>query len=897
MLFIRVLILVCLCISITASDSESEVYYLIPSLSDSCCSEDFESDIDKCLTLSQFAANSSNYNITNSMLLIFAPGNHTIESELHIENIHSFSMLADNVHLSNSVINCHNDAQVHVTLNNISTVVMTGLEFQGCIGISIVSVGHFVIENARFYSNMDIYSTMLAIVDTTASLKRITFTCITITELSQNLTIHFDSSIAVMLSNGSVVTITQTWFIGNSGRLLYGKYGSIIVMFNVTFTRNTASLTPHSYNRDSILYADSGSTVKIFSSKFENNRGLAFYNTLLGASQASVIITNSLFPNNSMAVMIKVEYCDLNITHSTFTNNKGVVWATNTDVTISHTEFLDNFRILQQSYGKTITDINHCKFDSNFAALYTEGGLTTTITHCIFTNNHQGIISLTNPDELRISHNEFINNEAIFDSLVSVQYYIASARRSIINNEFIDNNAVFNVYISSDCYEGLSLSLSSSHCIQCPKHWPQHLIGIIIAAFIAGLTLVFIIFAFNMTIAVGTLNGILLYGNLVILNADIYFLPFSSPNFVTVFISWLNLDIGFDFCLFEGMDRSDKSQVQLAFPAYIILLVVVVIIFSECSSKFARLVGNGNPIAVLATMILLSYSKFYDAVIGSISLLYLKPVYGSQNLDIVKFDQLRRTGSDTLTIHIEKRHYSLLTFAPIIFLLGVLYTTLVFSWQWLLLYQDKPIFKWVKYQKLHHFMEPHHAPYTSKHRYWTGLLLLVRVALFFEGVLNFSKDPQIDLMATIVIVSCLLLFKGVAAKRVYNNWIVDIMETAIYFNLIILAVLTMYCLKPGTQVNQSAITSTSITITFILFLIVVVFHALRYTRLYNCPFIHKLFIKLSSKLSNTEVKQEKELNNNNMPEELDGYQLERAVDDEVATVTCTVVELNKPLLN
>ena len=111
-----------------------------------------------------------------------------------------------------------------------------------------------------------------------------------------------------------------------------------------------------------------------------------------------------------------------------------------------------------------------------------------------------------------------------------------------------------------------------------------------------------------MTIAVGTLNGILLYGNILAANADTYFLPFSSPNFATVFISWLNLDAGFDIHFFKGMDKYDKTQIQLAFPAYIILLVVIVIILSECSTKFTRIIGKYNPIAVLTTMILISYT-------------------------------------------------------------------------------------------------------------------------------------------------------------------------------------------------------------------------------------------------------------------------------------------------
>jgi hypothetical protein len=188
-------------------------------------------------------------------------------------------------------------------------------------------------------------------------------------------------------------------------------------------------------------------------------------------------------------------------------------------------------------------------------------------------------------------------------------------------------------------------------------------------------------------------------------------------------------------------------------------------------------------------------------------------------------------------------------------------------------------------------MEPHHAPYTSKHRYWTGLLLFGRILLFLEGVLNFSKDPQVDLMAMIATVTCFLFLKSITSKRIYENWLIDVLKNVIYLNLIVLAMLTWYCLNPGAQAKQSTVTYTSVSITFILFLIVVLFHALRYTRLHNCSFIHNFFMKLSSKL---QVKRETENNTTiTMPEELDGYQLERAVDP---TVTSTVMELQEPLL-
>ena len=73
------------------------------------------------------------------------------------------------------------------------------------------------------------------------------------------------------------------------------------------------------------------------------------------------------------------------------------------------------------------------------------------------------------------------------------------------------------------------------------------------------------------------------------------------------------------------MIQISKALLQLAFPSYVIVLVVVVIVASECSSKFAKTIGKGNPVAVLATMILLSCSKFFNAIVASVSVLYAQP--------------------------------------------------------------------------------------------------------------------------------------------------------------------------------------------------------------------------------------------------------------------------------
>ena len=569
-------------------------------------------------------------------------------------------------------------------------------------------------------------------------------------------------------------------------------------------------------------------------------------------------------------------------------------------MSISHSEFVGNNGIITVFIrGGMITSIDHCRFINNTGSLHTQNMNVVSITNSEFVDNSAtGLGWLIGLDGvITVSLSKFINNRAV--GVVYIPYYTTA--ENLTNNVFVDNRAAYEIFIGSVCRSDLSLSLGSPHCIECSNNWLEILIGIVIASFIAGIALVIFMLALNMTVAVGTLNGILFYANIVSANADTYFWPFTTPDFVTVLISWLNLDIGFDACFYVENDSIRqvnkallyKALIQLAFPAYVIFLVIIVIVASECSSKFAKIIGKGNPVAVLATMILLSYAKFFNAILASFSLLYFQPAYGSRKFDDSRLENALKS------IESEDRKFKaiaffLLSVKILILLLAITYTALVFSWQWLLRYQDKVIFKWVRYQKLRHFLEPYHAPYTAGYRYWTGLLLFVRVFLYLVSVLNFSLDPRVELMATVFIVGGLILLKGVTAKRVYKNWLLDVMETTIYFNLVAFSALTWYNLDFGG--NEVAVAYASVMIIFILLLGVIVFHVLRYTKLYEFSSVEKAFKWITSKLLEKKPTQEPP---NDVPEELDGYQLERtsAGDQEPPTITYSVVEIRQPTQN
>ena len=299
------------------------------------------------------------------------------------------------------------------------------------------------------------------------------------------------------------------------------------------------------------------------------------------------------------------------------------------------------------------------------------------------------------------------------------------------------------------CQPGQSPSIGSSRCIACPKM--GYFIIFLIVLILVGLSLVVLLLVLNLTVAIGTINGVIFYANIVNANKSIFF-PTSTTKFLSLFISLLDLELAVDTC-FEGMDTYWKIWLQLVFPTYVILLVIMVIVISEYSIRFSRLIAKRNPVATLATvtLILLSYTRTLHTVFAALPF---------TNLDYPNGSSERVWLPDATIGYITAKHIFLFLAAICILTVGIAYTFLLFFWQWLLQYQGLKLFKLVRYQRLCHFIEPYHAPYLFKYRYWTGLLLFARVALYLVFTLNVLGDPGVNMLAIVIIICGLIFLKG-----------------------------------------------------------------------------------------------------------------------------------------
>ena len=87
-----------------------------------------------------------------------------------------------------------------------------------------------------------------------------------------------------------------------------------------------------------------------------------------------------------------------------------------------------------------------------------------------------------------------------------------------------------------------------------------------------------------------------------------------DPGIGSVFVAWLNLDLGIEACFYEGMDAYGQTWLQYLFPAYIWVLVILIILAGRQSKRLASVFG-GNAVQVLASLLLLSYTKLQRIIL------------------------------------------------------------------------------------------------------------------------------------------------------------------------------------------------------------------------------------------------------------------------------------------
>ena len=357
-----------------------------------------------------------------------------------------------------------------------------------------------------------------------------------------------------------------------------------------------------------------------------------------------------------------------------------------------------------------------------------------------------------------------------------------------------------------------SLMLGSNRCGECS--WWYVLLLLVFA--VAGILLVALLIALNLTVSVGAINGLIFYANMVKILENNLFSQGQIP-VLSQFISWINLDFGIEVCFVPGLTGYIKAWLQFVFPGYIFLILLLIVIFARYSKRLLNLVGT-QVVPVLATLFLLSYTKLIRSVIQALYVTYVSCDGQPQAVWFVDGNIRYFSG-----VHLPLFIFALLVLIFLITPYTLFLLTSPFIEAHLTGYR---CFRWVF--RLKPVLDAYGGPYNDRFRVWTGFLLLIRVILAL--ITSLSDNPSVSigaLMCTMVI----LITIHCIAREVYSKWYLNALEIVFLLNLMLLGYfadgqLTMRSNNELAHHGNSIAIVVLLSISFLMLLSIILYHIL-----------------------------------------------------------------------
>ena len=370
-----------------------------------------------------------------------------------------------------------------------------------------------------------------------------------------------------------------------------------------------------------------------------------------------------------------------------------------------------------------------------------------------------------------------------------------------INLAYPDLQCQFNRtgILCSQCQHPLSMVFASSRCMKCTN---VHIL-ITVIVIVAGIVLVVLLYVLNLTVTIGTINGIIFYANIVSINDSVFLVNDNVFKPLRVFISFTKLDLGIETCFYNGMDSYAKMWLQLFFPSYLIIIAISIIIASRYSSRMLRLTYSRS-LPVLATLFLLSYTGVLRVVLTVLFSYSTITDYPSNNEKMV--------WSIDASIPLFGIKFTILFITCLVLFLILIPFNIT-----LLFRRHLAQFRIVNHLKP--FLDAFQGSYKDKYYYWIAVHIILR-SIFFS-LCSFQVKLRLFL-APIVLVLFSISYGYLQPNK---NKLINIQELSLLTNLTI-----MYVVASLNSENIfSVVINLMISVAFLQFCIIILCHFLTYT--------------------------------------------------------------------
>ena len=414
-----------------------------------------------------------------------------------------------------------------------------------------------------------------------------------------------------------------------------------------------------------------------------------------------------------------------------------------------------------------------------------------------------------------------------------------------------DHTITFNIcqgsrkgILCSECPEGESAVFGSTDCVRCSNWWILTLVLYIIA----GPLLVYLLLSLNLTLAKGTLNGIITFAHLsnggllyslrqheIHPNQHKYEKIFAK--ICHVFISLLNLNIGFPLCFYDGMNELWKSGFSLLFPLYLLVIAIFLIVASHYSSLLSNRISDSS-VQVLVTIIHLSFSRL---------LLALTDVLTGTHIYVESITNVHKVWLNDGTLVFGSGPHLILTLLTmaIVGLSIVPYAVVLTAGVFLM--KQRCIRKYLR-----PYYEAIHGPYKNNKEYWfvlRNLLVIFVITLFV--IMGESNQLANSAINTPIL---LIFIVAQTYAMPYKNKALNILDTVILLDYNVIIATTWYFYYTNEVWKSKVIIIAMVMLLFVIFIGIVVYHILSTIRhrcrlLRNYDFNGKLFCLKKKEIS------------------------------------------------
>ncbi len=319
-----------------------------------------------------------------------------------------------------------------------------------------------------------------------------------------------------------------------------------------------------------------------------------------------------------------------------------------------------------------------------------------------------------------------------------------------------------------ECQDGYSIVIATSQCMRCSY---RGLFWIPVLGLV-GLALIFLICYLRISISGGFLLSVLFYANIVSIYTPSFSAGQSNTN-IFVFIAWLNLDLGIISCFYDGMDAVARTGLQLVFPAYLYLLMFVIIFAARRSRRLSIAFSKGGYSAakLFATLMLMTHTSITRTC-----------------LEILGFMEI-----ETYTGHFEVRWQTdpnVPYFSPVRIVLVIIAILLLLFYiipaPFVLIFPNG-VRKLKIFQRLTPIYDAFWAPFKPRYRFWVGLRLLLRgIPILFAFLI-----PQ---PSTVVFLGVFLVTFTYIQVMVwpFKTTMLNAIDLFLQYNLLTLVMVTLY---------------------------------------------------------------------------------------------------------